>query len=786
MTVKPVSNKQDRPSSRMKRRLNLWVNLAIIILVIYIIITIFKVSVTDSKKWQELANSQQVQSTVLPASRGTIYDSNEQILAQSATVYNVYCDPQMLWNDHLDKKDERIKQLEELIADESDADKRKTYQDKLDKAKTTEESYNDLVEFLATTLEIDTAKMQKYLTDKNSRYVIMAKEVEKTIADKIDNYMTEEDLDGVRCDTSTKRFYPQNQLASNVIGHINYDGDGILGLESYYDDYLSGIDGRLVTATARDGTEIPYRYKQNSDPQNGSSLVLNIDVNIQYHLEKALAKSVEENMPNDRATGILMNPKTGEVYAMATNYSYDPNKPAQITDEKTLSALESMDENSQEYKDAELNAWSTQWKNKAISELYFPGSVFKVITGSSALEEKVISLEDTFTCNTKITVADTTFSCWATYDHGPQNLAKAMLNSCNPAFVQMGQRLGTAGFSKYFKAYGFTELTGIDLPSEANSIYMPESRMGAVELGSSSFGQTNKVTPIQMITAYSACINGGYLVTPQIVDKIVDTNGNVVKDYDTVVKRQVISEETSESMREILEGVVNGQQGSNCYIQGYRIGGKSGTSQKIDFDVTGKTYVSSYCAFAPADDPEVIMLVMVDDPTGEKYYGSQVAAPICVDVLSEVLPYMGFFPEYTTEELEKLKVSVPNVEYSSLSSATKTLEDLGLNVSVQGEGDSIVKQVPMAVSVERGGTVVLYTEENYKEDVVTVPNLNGLTRDQAKNLLESYGLNLSPQGNALSEEGAVASGDQDYAQGASVPVGTAIKVTFEQSAVGSQ
>ncbi len=776
----------DKPSRIMKRRLNLWINLVIIALVAYIIICIFKVSVTESKKWQELANSQQLKSTVVPASRGTIYDTNDQVLAQSATVYTVYCDPQMLWNDYLDKKDERLQELQKLVADEDDADKRAGYQKKLDKAKSTDDSFADLVEFLASTLEMDTTKIEKFCTDKGSRYVIIKKNVEKTTADKIEDYLSEEGLDGIRCDPSTKRFYPQNELASNVIGHLSYDGDGIYGLESYYDDYLSGIDGRVVTATARNGTEIPYRYKQSYDAQDGDSLKLNIDVNIQYHLERALKKAYDENKPNERACGIIMNPKTGEVYAMATSYSYDPNNPAQITSDQMAAELEKLDPDSQEYSDLQLNAWSTQWKNKAISELYFPGSVFKVITGSSALEEKAISLEDTFSGHTSITVADRNFNCWATYDHGSQNLATAMLNSCNPAFVQIGQRLGTEGFFKYFKAYGFTELTGIDLPGEASSIYMPLSRMGSVELASSSFGQTNKVTPIQMITAYSACVNGGYLVTPQIVDKIVDSNGNVVKDFDTVVKRQVISEETSAAMREILEGVVNGQQGSNCYIQGYRIGGKSGTSQKIDVDSTGNTYVASYCAFAPADDPEIIMLVMVDDPTGEKYYGSQVAAPICVEVLSEVLPYMGFFPEYTEEELEKLQVSVPNVEYTSIDSAKKTLEDLGLEVKLQGSGDSVLKQVPKAVSVERGSSVVLYTEEGYTEDTVVVPNLQGLTKEQAKNTLEAYGLNLSPQGSAAYEEGALAKDDQDYSEGANVPVGTAVKVTFEQSSVGSQ
>lgn len=777
----------DKPSTKMRRRLNLWVNIVVIVVVFYIIVTIFNVSVTESEKWQEIANNQQLQSTIVKASRGTIYDSNNQILAQSATDYIVFCDPVMLWNDYLNKKDNRIKELKELIADENDADQRAKYQKKLDGAKTTQESFEDLVKFLSDKLGVGTTKVEKALTNKSSRYEIIKKNVEKTVADEIDKYLTDEELDGVRCEPSTKRFYPQNSLASNVIGHLSYDGDGIYGLEAYYDNYLAGVDGRVVTATARNGTEIPYRYKQSYDSQDGDSLKLNIDVNIQYQLEKALQKAYDENMPNDRACGIIMNPKTGEIYAMATKYSYDPNTPAEITDAKKVLELSGLKEGSQEYNDVQLDAWSTQWKNKAISELYFPGSVFKVITGSSALDEKVISLQDTFGCNYSIKVADRNFNCWTTTkEHGSQNLAKAMLNSCNPAFVQIGQRLGAKGFFKYFKSYGFTEPTGIDLPGEANSIYMPLSRMGVVELASSSFGQTNKVTPIQMITAYAACVNGGYLVTPQVVDKIMDSNGNVVKDFEPVIKRQVISEETSAAMREILEGVVNGQQGSNCYIQGYRIGGKSGTSQKIDVDSEGRTYVSSYCAFAPADDPEIIMLVMVDDPTGEKYYGSQVAAPICVEVLSEVLPYMGFIPEYTSEELDKLQVSVPNVEFSKVVDAQATLENLGLQVKVVGEGKDVVKQVPKAVSVERDSTIVLYTEDDYIQDMVQVPNLQGLTREQAKQALDYYGLNLTPEGSAAYEDGALAKGDQNYAYGASVPVGTSVTVTFEQSAVGSQ
>lgn len=775
----------DKPTTKMKKRLMVWVASFLLILVGYTSYKVFATSVSDSKQWRELADSQQLKSTTIQAARGTIVDSNNKVLAQSKTVYTVYCDQKMLWDDYVSKKDETISNLKAKIAKEKNETKRQKYQTQLDESKTSEQCFDDLVSFLSSVLEIDSATLKEKIDDKNNMYVILKKDVEKTVADKIEDYLSEEDLDGIRCDPTTKRTYPQNTLASSVIGHLNYDGNGINGLESYYDEYLAGIDGRTVTAKARNGTEIPYKYKQSYDAQDGASLQLNLDVNIQYHLETALQAAVDEHKPAERACGIIMNPKTGQVYAMATNYGYDPNNPAEITNQEAKDKLKGLKKDTKEYNAVQLDAWSTQWKNKAISELYFPGSVFKVITGSSALEEKAISLDDRFSCNTFIQVADAKINCWSTHDHGSQNLAQAMLNSCNPAFVQIGQRLGKEKFCQYFEAYGFTERTGIDLPSEATSIYMPLSRMGSVELASSSFGQTNKITPIQMITAYSAVVNGGYLVTPHIVDKITDSNGNVIKSFNTDVKRQVISEDTSAKMREILEGVVNGQTGSNCYIKGYRIGGKSGTSQKLDTD-NGTTYVASYCAFAPADDPEVIMLVMVDHPTGDKYYGSQVAAPICVNVFSEILPYLGLFPEYTEDELENMQVSVPNVEYADIENATKTLESLGLNVKVEGDGKSVVKQIPSGISVEKDSTVILYTDKSYEKNKVAVPNITGLTRAQAKAALEQVGLTLNAKGNAADEKGAVASADQNYAYGQNVPVGTAVTVTFVAGTVGSQ
>ena len=475
----------------MRRRLNIWLVIPFAVIFVYIIITIFNVSVKDGKKWQALANSQQLKSTSVSASRGTIYDSNGTVLAQSATVYTVYADPKMLAS-QLKEKDKKVKELKDAVATEEKEAQRAEYQKQLDSTLGSADTLDELVEYLSLELEVDTVDIRGKLTDTTTQYIVLKKEVEKTLADKIEKKLTKLDIDGVRCDPTTKRIYPQNSLAANVLGHTDYDGNGIYGLEAYYDDYLAGIDGRIITAMANDGTEIPYRYKQSYEAQDGDNLTLNLDANIQYILEKELQAAYELNQPTDRICGIIMNPKTGAVLAMATCYSYDPNVPGRVTDEAAAAELANLDENSEAYHDKALAEWSVQWKNKAISEIYNPGSVFKVIVGASALEEKAISLSDTFSCGTAITVEDTTFHCWSDVDHGAQDLPLAMLNSCNPVFVQIGQKLGDEKFDQYFSAFGFRELTGIDLPGEVNSINLMLQDYGPVELASSSFGQTNK------------------------------------------------------------------------------------------------------------------------------------------------------------------------------------------------------------------------------------------------------------------------------------------------------
>ncbi|MFT3952149.1 MAG: penicillin-binding transpeptidase domain-containing protein [Oscillospiraceae bacterium] len=750
-----MNEMSDKPTSLMKRRLNGVILLLILIAAAYAAISMGKVSLKEAGMYQEMANAQQLRSKIINASRGAIYDANMQVLAKNATVYNIYVDPVMMKN---------------YLAGTSgtvEAEKLQTLDQIADK--------------LADLLDMDAADI-KEKCQKDNRYQDIKKNVSNTVADQISAYCTEHEIDAIGCTPASKRFYPQNELAASVIGHLNYDGQGVYGLESYYNDFLSGVNGRILTLKDKDGNDIPYQYKQNYDAQDGDSLVLNLDIKIQYYLEKALVEGVAKNLPTCRACGIVMNAKTGAIYAMATVPGYDLNSPATVYDPATAAQLAGITDADEKSKQTSV-AWATQWKNKAISELYYPGSVFKVITGSSALDEKAINLTETFSGATSITVNGVPYNNWATRDLGPQTFQTAMTNSVNPAFIQIGQKLGIEKFFKYFKAYGFTEKTGIDLPAESNSLTV-DSDMTIIDLASSSFGQTNKITPIQMITAYAAAVNGGYLMTPQVVDKIVDGNGNVVKDFSPVVRRQVISAETSATMRTILETVVNTSPGGNAYIQGYRIGGKSGTSQKMD--VNKNWYVASYCAFAPADDPEIICLVMVDDPKGPDYYGSKVAAPIVAQTLKDVLPYMGYFPEYTAEQLKEIEASVTNVQYLSVDNAKKTLEGLGLKTEILGSGDTVIKQVPMSGSVQRGSTVLLYTEKNMDEETAVVPNLYGMTLDQAKTALENAGLSLSAQGSAVHEAGSVAGADQSVAANAEVARGSIVTVTFYAASVSSQ
>ncbi|MBD5146823.1 MAG: PASTA domain-containing protein [Ruminococcus sp.] len=755
----------------MRFKLNLVVLPIFLAFTGWILVSLFETSITDNLKYQTLANDTQFKSKTVKANRGSIYDANGKILAQSATVYSINVDPNMIYVQQQKEAKEKADGKEQEGIPES--------QRMIDAAAT----------ILSEELNVSYEYAVKQLTTNgaNSQWANIAKSVEKPKADDIMARVDEADIYGlIFRDLDTKRYYPQGELAAAVIGFTNYDGDGIYGVESKYNDYLKGVDGKVISAVDAFQNEMPYKNDKIYDAQDGNSLYLTLDMNLQYYAEKYLEQQVEAHDVQNRACAIIMNVNTGAVLAMASTPGFNLNDRNSLYNPADTAKLSGILDD-EEYNTMYATLREQQWKNKAITELYYPGSVFKVVTGSAALEEKAISLNSTFNCGQVITVADTDIHCWSTYSHGTQDFTTAMTNSCNPAFIQIGQLLGRDKFFDYFKAYGFTEPTGIDLPGEENSIYVNTSEKGPVELASCSFGQTNKVTPLQMITAYAAVVNGGYLVTPYVVSKIVDHNGNVIKTTEPSIRRQVISEETSAEMRQVLESVVNRKDGSNAYIKGYAIGGKSGTSQKIDKSrETGNDdlYVSSYCAFAPADDPEIIMLVMVDEPTAKDangslmYYGSIVAVPAVVNVLKEALPYMGYYPEYTQEELEALGVTLPAVEGETVSIAKETLEALSLKVTVIGSGDKVVAQVPArASSIPRNGRVVLYTEENYETQYTTVPNIIGYGLSDVNAILTNADLNFKVGDGAANHTGAKAY-SQNYAEGNIVPKGTIIEVTF--------
>lgn len=756
------------PTAKMKFRTNVVIQIAMMLFACAIIINLFKVSVVQNKKYEALANNYHFGTMRLEAQRGAIYDATGTPLAWSATVYNVYIDPQ-LFREEMDdvQKNNESKQA----AAEKNG---KTATDIVDVATLRE----NIATYLAGKLNLQKADIEKAF-DADGRYYILQTQVEKNVADEIENYFDNLNLVSFATEATTRRYYPQEELAASVIGFTNGDGDGQYGLEYQYNNYLAGVDGRIISAQAANGEEMPYRYSTTYEAENGASLYLTLDTTLQYYLEKAISEmSVEFNV-QQRACGIIMNPKTGAIYAMATYPSFDLNQPSVIYDTTVAKKLDSL--TGQEYSDAYQEARETQWKNKAISEIHFPGSVFKVVTTAAAMEEKLIDLQnDSFYCNGSFTVMGETIGCSNRNGHGAQSFTKALTNSCNPAFMEIGLRLGTSKFSYYFKGFGLTEKTGIDLPGEANSLYISEDVMSNVDLASSSFGQANKVTPIQTITAYAAAINGGKLVTPYLVEQIVDADGNIVMEHQTEEKRQVVSEATSQTVREQLEAVVENNPTHNAYIEGYRIGGKSGTAEKLDeYDGVEMKYAASYGCFAPADDPEVIMLIIADEPDNIiNYYGSAVVTPYAKTVMSEILPYLGFYPEYTDEEYADRNVTVPLVQEKSLDSATATLDDMGLSYEVVGEGSSVVSQCPKTGAViEKGGKVILYTEENTEPEVVEVPNLIGLSAAEANTALTQLGLNIVTMG-ASSDNADAKVQFQSEPAGTSVEVGTVINLTM--------
>lgn len=744
----------NKPSKLMLKRMSI-----VLLCVVIITFSVCGVSLTltmivNGEKYQGLASEQQLYDSLITAPRGDIYDRNMNTLATSTTAWTVYITP----NGILKLKDDAKKEtVRAAIADG-----------------------------LSRILEIDREKVYED-TGKGSYYVIVKKKVDKAKTDEVRQFLADNSHLGlskyVGLDESTKRYYPNGSLASVVLGFVGDDDQGLAGIESYYDTTLTGVPGRVVAAKTAYGTDMPFTYEMVEEAIQGNSLVLTIDNYIQYVTEKHLKQAVEDNKCSERGVAIAMNVNTGEIYAMAVTGDFDPNEPFTLSaaDQSIVDALEGEERTA---KLSELR--NKQWRNKAISDAYEPGSVFKIVTAAAAIEENIVGLNSTFTCNGRTQVSGQPYNCHKKSGHGTQTLLEATSNSCNPAFITIGQMMGVSTFSKYFEAFGLTTATGIDLPGETASIYYSEANMGPVELASASFGQTFKVTPIQLITAAAASVNGGYLVQPHIVSKVVNNENKVVQTATTSYKRQVISEQTSASMRTILEGVVNGGA-KNGYVAGYRTGGKTGTSEKLaEMLSTGQKglYIGSYVALAPIEKPEIAMLVLLDEPHGDSYYGGRISAPAAADILEEILPYLGYEPQYSAEELSLREISVPDVTNLSVADAKGKIASADLIYRVVGNGETVISQLPSSSEeLYAGGLVILYTDEDSVDShLSTVPDFINLTVSEINTAAAEAGINVEFSGNILSGANTYCY-KQSVKPGEQVGQGSVVTVYFRDDSI---
>ncbi len=680
---------------------------------------------------KQAAIEQQTRDSIVSSERGTIYDRNYKVLAQSAST-NMVC------------------VVPVTIKEEGNA----------------EEVARALSEILELKYEDVFAKTQK-----NSYYEIIKRRVESAEVEKIRAL----NLAGIRLDADTKRYYPNGSLASHVIGFTGNDNQGLWGLESVYDDILKGTAGRIITAKSANGSDMPYEYEQYMDPVQGSDLVLTIDETIQHFVEKHLETAVAETQVQNGAACIVMNPKTGEILAMATKPDYDLNQPMTITDEGVLATLQELE--GEEYQTAYSQELNKLWRNKAVVDTYEPGSTFKAMVAAAALEENAVGLSDSFVCSGSKTVSGVPIGCHKRTGHGTESFEQAVHNSCNPAFIEIGARLGKQQFREYYKNFGFGETTGFELPGEAEGIFFSEEQMRELELATSSFGQGFNVTPLQMITAMSAIANGGYLMGPYIVKQINDENGNAIEVREPKVVRQVISAETSRTLSNILEGVVSEGGGKNAYVKGYRIAGKTGTSEKQPRGC-GK-YVASFLGFAPADDPQLACIVILDDPVGE-YYGSMIAAPVVGRIMEDALRYLGVERQYSAAEEQESEINMPDVTGKTKEEAVKIIKAAGLKYHVIGSEEGIVtSQMPRAGTAVRRDAVCIFYTEGAGEENVLVPDVVGLSISEVNAGLANSNLNFMLRGTGrLNAQGVIRSVKQEPAAGTEVPQGTVVQVEF--------
>lgn len=716
-----------------------------------VISRLFYLQLIQGRELSDLAVDQQMSDTVVSAKRGSIFDRNGNTLASSANVWKVVLAP---------------------IYFENDSDRRK------------------VSDGLANILGMNSEDIMELAKKSDSYYQTVKRQIESDernkILELIERISKENPKLGsvIVLEEDYKRYYPYNDFAAAVIGFTGADGQGLSGLEYQYDSYLTGTPGRVVSENDGWGAAMPFEYEQKQEARDGNSLVLTIDETIQHFLEKHLKQGIIDYNVEEGAVAICMDVKTGQIYGMATENSFDLNDPYEISDEAARKSLEKIPAAKRE--EAESALLAKQWRNKAISDSYYPGSVFKIITAAAALEEGTSSLSSTFSCSGSYVPYEgvAPIACHNHDGHGSQTFAEALCNSCNPAFMQMGKALGYENYWEYFQSFGFNSQTGVDLPGEGTGLFFvhegePEGSMWPTDLAIGSFGQGITVTPIEMVTAVSAVANGGKLVKPYLVKQILDADGNVVETAEATVKRQIISQTTADKMAAILEKNATEGTAKNGYVAGYRIAGKTGTSEKIGQSrkANVEDYIASYCGFAPADDPQIALLVYFDTPTGDAYYGSQVAAPVFANIMKEICPYLGIEAQYTDEEMKYVSTTANSYISLDVSSAEEAVTGDGFTPYVTGDGDVVVSQIPEPGSqIPRGGRVVLYTTTDSTKEMVTMPDLVGYTVAEVQELSEEYNINISYSGSV--EQDSVYSYSQSIASGMLVSPGTVVTVYF--------
>lgn len=675
----------------------------VIIALSLLIVRLAWIQIVDSPRLQELAYDQQTRDRTINSARGTIYSSDGKVLAISASMETISVTPT------------QVKNPEELS------------------------------QKLADLLNLQYEDIYKKVTSKTA-LVTIAKNVTKETTDLLRTWISDTKTAGVKIDESTKRYYPNNSLASHVLGFVGTDNQGLYGIEKTYEDILTGIPGRIISETDGKGNDIPLSSEQYYAPQNGRNLVLSIDSSIQYFAEKYLEKAVIDNDCAKGGVAIVMKPSTGDVLAMAVKPDFNPNEAfGPYNDEQAISwDVMSSDE--------KKKIRENMWRNKAISDTYEPGSTFKVITTSAALDSGVATCEDHFNCSGSMTVGGAKMKCWRYYrPHGTQTFTEALGNSCNPAFIQIGLKMGKEIFYKYVDAFGFMEKTGIDLPGEASGVFHSIQKVGDTELATAAFGQRFNITPIELITAISAVANEGKLMEPRLVKEIRDDDGNILSTNDPKVVRQVISKQTAETVCGMMEKVVSEGTGGNAYIKGYDVGGKTGTGEQGIGEATW--YVASFVGIAPANNPEVAVLVALFDPKGASHGGGAIAAPVVKEIIEDTMGYLKIQPNIDDTETG---VIVPEVRGLTVNEARVKLKEAGLKYSINGKSDdnaTIKDQIPKPnIEVIANSSIILYTEEDATKSTVIVPDVFGKSISEATNLLKNVSLNISIEGLGTASE----------------------------------